>query len=45
MTDVCTVCKKKLGKEQLSEAGKKFCCKKCCNKYKDSKDKNVCEFC
>ena len=40
----CTVCKKLIEKKALTLEGKKFCCKKCCGKYKNRK-KNICEFC
>lgn len=42
--DMCTACKKLIGKEGLTLEGKKFCCKKCCDRY-EHRNKNICEFC
>lgn len=41
----CTVCRGLLQKGIVTFEGKKFCCQTCCNKFKDSKKKKVCEFC
>jgi hypothetical protein len=42
--NICTACKKLIEKEGLTLEGKKFCCKKCCDRY-EHRNKNICEFC
>ena len=43
--NICIVCSKLLKSKTITFEGKKFCCQKCCTKFKKAKKQKICEFC